>query len=154
MMAVSEEVKNMPDESSLFKNQEERLRLLNALQESELLRELSDLLASSLDPTHILQVLVRRTTEACDVERCAVWLQDEASQLFLPSAYHYGALRLDDPRVQEADHLWHHSSLSSNDPVIHRLMEEHGLLVVADLRAADSEMMTFIAKNFLARSVL
>jgi PAS domain S-box-containing protein len=154
MMAVSEEVKSMPDESSLLTNQEERLRLLNALRESELLRELSELLASSLDPNHILQVLVRRTTEVCDVERCAVWLLDEASQLFLPSAYHFNTEQSDDQRVQTADYIWHHSSLSSHDPVIHRLLEEHGLLVIEDLRSAASDAMTFIAKNFFARSVL
>jgi len=154
MMAVSEEVKSMPDESSLFTSQEERLRLLNALRESELLRELSELLASSLDPTHILQVLVRRTTEACDVERCAVWLLDEASQLFLPSAYHCSAEQLENERIQAADHMWHHSPLPSNDPVIHRLLQEHGLLVVEDLRSADSEVMTSIAEKFFTRSVL
>ena len=108
----------MPGESSLFTNQEERLRLLNALRESELLRELSELLASSLDPTHILQVLVRRTTEACDIERCAVWLLDEASQLFLPSAYHLSAEQLDSERVQVADQMWHHSPLPSDDAII------------------------------------
>ncbi|HZR41933.1 MAG TPA: hypothetical protein VFB12_17560, partial [Ktedonobacteraceae bacterium] len=78
----------MLSESHSSMSNQERSLLLKALRESELLRELTELLASSLDPTHILQVLVRRTTEACDVERCAVWLLDEAQGRFLPSAYH------------------------------------------------------------------
>src|SRR6266496_5228452 len=81
----------MPGESSLYTSNHEHLQLVKALRESELLRELSELLASSLDPTHILQVLVRRTTEVCEVERCAVWLLDSARGIFLPSAYHLSA---------------------------------------------------------------
>src|SRR5690242_14946208 len=72
----------------ILMSSQEHSQLLKALRESELLRELSALLASSLDPNHILQVLVRRTAEACDVERCSVWLLDEARAFLHPSAYH------------------------------------------------------------------
>ena len=41
-------------------NPEEHLRLRAALRESEILRELAELLASSLDLERILQVLVKR----------------------------------------------------------------------------------------------
>ena len=74
----------MPSDSFLFTNDQERLRLQQALRESEILRELSELLASSLDITHILQVLVKRTTEVCEVERCAVWLFEETRNTFRP----------------------------------------------------------------------
>ncbi|QBD82725.1 GAF domain-containing protein [Ktedonosporobacter rubrisoli] len=146
----------MPSESPLFTGNQERLQLLNALRESELLRELSELLASSLDPTHILQILVRRTTEVCEVERCAVWLLDETRSLFLPSAYHLSAQRLSLNRkdIQAADRVWRRNPLPFNDPIIPRLFEANDLLALEDLQSVTSPTMRIIADKFLARSVL
>src|SRR5579875_1266649 len=123
----------MPGESALSSNDHAHLRLVNALRESELLRELSELLASSLDPTHILQILVRRTTEVCEVGRCAVWLLDTTHNLFLPSAYHVTSTPLLHKRdIRRANKLWHRSSLPFNDPLIHRLLQNNGMLALQD----------------------
>ncbi|TMC23239.1 MAG: GAF domain-containing protein [Chloroflexi bacterium] len=144
----------MPGESPLSLSNEEHIRLLNALRESELLRELSALLASSLDTTHILQVLVRRTTEVCDVERCAVWLLDDQQAMFLLSAYHLTDQRAGRKSAQIAQHIWRRSSLPFNDPVIHRLLQEGGMLALEDLQLATSKHMRTIARKFLVHSVL
>lgn len=144
----------MPSDSPLSTdNSQEHLQLLKAFRESEILRELSELLASSLDPTHILQILVKRTTEVCNVQRCAVWLLDEARTVFRPSAYHLAASHLNNRDVQAADNIWwHYSSLPFNSPLIHRLLLTNGILIEEDLGAEPS--MRKIAENFLVRSVL
>src|SRR5579885_785619 len=142
----------MPGDSPLPTNNQEHQRLLKAFRESEILRELSELLASSLDPTHILQVLVKRTTEVCDVQRCAVWLLNDARTSFRPSAYHLAAPHLNSRDVQAADNIWHHSSLPFHSPLIHRLLLTDGILIEEDLRAEPS--MQQIAEKFLVRSVL
>jgi signal transduction histidine kinase/PAS domain-containing protein len=145
----------MPSEQPLFTSDQEHQRLLNALRESELLRELSELLASSLDSTHILQILVKRTTEVCEVERCAVWLLDESHTLFHPSAYHFTVQNLDPKVAQAADYIWHRSSLPANDPVINQLFhQEHGVYILEDLRTATSQHMQIVAEKFFVRSVL
>lgn len=145
----------MPSEYPLFTNNHEHQRLLNALRESELLRDLSELLASSLDSTHILQILVKRTTEVCDVERCAVWLLDESRLLFQPSAYHFTVQKLDPKVVQAADYIWHRSSLPADDPVINQLFhQEHGVYILEDLRTAPSQQMRIVAEKFFVHSVL
>jgi signal transduction histidine kinase/PAS domain-containing protein len=144
----------MPSESPLSTSKEEHLRLLNALRESELLRELSELLASSLDPTHILQTLVRRTTEVCNVERCAVWLLDESHTFFLPSAYHLSAQHLDRKSVRAADYVWHRSRLPFDDPLIHHVLRERGMVALDDLHNASSQYMSAIADKFMVHSIL
>ncbi|GCE49528.1 GAF domain-containing protein [Thermosporothrix hazakensis] len=145
----------MPDKRPLSTSGEEHHQLLNALRESELLRELSELLASSLDPTRILQVLVKRTTEVCEVERCAVWLLDEAQGVFLPSAYHFATPQLRGKKLQIADYIWHRSRLPYNDPVVHQLFhQEHKHLSIIDLRKASSQFMRTIAEKFFVHSVL
>src|SRR5215472_13461194 len=91
-------------------NIQEHQRLLAALRESELLRELAELLTSSLELNHILQVLVKRTTEVCQIERCAVWLLDEGQQLLKPATYHLNSQQLQSNTILAADHLWNLSS--------------------------------------------
>jgi len=82
---------------------QERQRLLTALRESELLRELAELLASSLDLKRILQVLTKRTTEACEIERCSVWLRGDGNGAFHPTTYHLSTQRIDDRHIRAAD---------------------------------------------------
>jgi signal transduction histidine kinase/PAS domain-containing protein len=130
----------------------EHSRLLKALRESELLRELAELLASSLDPTHILQVLVRRTTEACEVERCAVWLLDAQQARFRPSAYHFSTQHLNGKIVQAVDRMWRHSSLPFDHPIIDRLLGNNGVLAIEDL--CDEPSMQLLAEKFFVSSVL
>jgi PAS domain S-box-containing protein len=142
----------MLSESLPSTNTQDQARLLKALRESELLRELSELLASSLDPSHILQTLVRRTTEVCDVERCAVWLLDERHRQFLPSAYHFSTSNIKQRIIQAADYTWHHSTLPLDHPIIHRLFEEEGVLAISDLKQEKS--MEAFAEKFFARSAL
>src|SRR6185312_13583905 len=142
----------MPSESPLFTSDQEHLRLQKALRESEILRELSELLASSLDSKRILQVLVERTTEVCEVERCSVWLLDESRTVFLPSAYHLYAPHLNVQDVQAADNMWNHSTLQFNNPVFRRLIQEDGLMALEDLRTELS--MNTIAEKFFVHSVL
>src|SRR5438067_9477664 len=141
-MCLPEEVKSMPSESSLFTNNQEHLRVLNAWRESEILRELAALLASSLDLKHILQVLVKRTTQVCDVGRCAVWLLDETQKVLLPAIYHISAPHIDERNIQAGEALWYRSSLPFADPVIHHLFETGGV-VLEDLREEPSSNMRF-----------
>ena len=142
----------MADEYSSNASDQERLRLLTALRESEILRELGELLASSLDIEHILNVLVRRTTEACEVERCAVWLFEEHRSVFVPAAYYLSSPQLDSQNIKTAAHIWYRTTLPGDDPVIRRLIDEKGLLFLPDLGSESS--MRFIADTFLVRSVL
>ncbi|HEV2662834.1 MAG TPA: GAF domain-containing protein [Ktedonobacteraceae bacterium] len=144
----------MPGESSLYTSNHEHGQLLKALRESELLREISELLASSLDPTHILQVLVRRTTEVCEVERCAVWLLDSTRGIFLPSAYHLSAPHLNPQDVQKADKVWYTSSLPVDDPLFERLLAQNRMLTLSDMHEEQSATMQKLAEKFLIRSLL
>src|SRR5438309_810775 len=131
---------------------QEHLRLLAALRESEILRELGELLASSLNLDHILQVLVKRTAEVCEVERCTVWLLDEGPDLFRPATYYLSAQHINSKAIQAAASIWYRSSLSFNDPVIQHLFREKGTLYIPDLHASSS--LRTVAETFLVRSVL
>src|SRR5216684_6329851 len=98
----------MSGESSTNTDDQEHQRLLSALRESEILRELAALLASSLDLNHILRTLVKRTTEVCGTERCAVWLLDDAVNVLRPAAYHLSSHHISSKKVRAADHMWYH----------------------------------------------
>ncbi len=142
----------MLSDSSLFTSDQERLGLQQALRESEILRELTELLASSLDITHILQVLVKRTTEVCEVERCAVWLFEETRDLFVPKTYFLARHQLNDNEVKAGDYIWYRSSLPLQNSVIQCLITGNGMIAIENLRAEPS-MQTF-AEKFLVHSVL
>ncbi len=142
----------MLSEHSSPADSQEHSRLLKALRESELLRELSELLASSLDLTHILQVLVKRTTEVCDIERCTVWLLNTSGTSFLPASYHLSSPNVKNQFRQSMDRVWHNSSLPFDDPLIQRLLAEKGMLFLEDMQTEPG--MPTIAKNFFVRSVL
>src|SRR5579859_4717703 len=114
-------------------NTQEHQSLLTALRESVILRELAELLASSLDLDSILQVLVKRTTEVCDVERCAVWLLDDSRGLLLPITYHLSSQQLNRDIIQAADHIWYQNTLSFDAPLISRLLNENGMLFLENL---------------------
>jgi PAS domain S-box-containing protein len=144
----------MSGESPFFTSDQEHQQLLKALRESELLREFSELLASSLDPTHILQVLVRRTTEVCEVERCAVWLLDTTHNIFVPSAYHVSSQHLNGKTLLVADKIWQRSSLPFNDPLVHRLLQNNGMLALEDLTVEASPSIHAVTDRFLVRSIL
>jgi signal transduction histidine kinase/PAS domain-containing protein len=133
-------------------NTQEHTQLRKALRESELLREISELLASSLDLTHTLQILVKRTTEACDVQRCAVWLLNQDSKRFLPAAYHSSTGSMPSKALQIADRMWHNSTLLFHDSMVQRLLQENGLVVLEDLHSIES--MQKLAEKFFVHSVL
>jgi PAS domain S-box-containing protein len=133
-------------------NSLEHQRLLAALRESIILRELAELLASSLDLDHILQVLVKRTTEVCQVERCAVWLLDESGGVLLPVTYHLSSPQLNSEKIQTADHIWYQSTLPFDNTVISRLLHQNGMLYIEDL-CTEPGMRT-LAETFLVRSIL
>jgi len=133
-------------------NNQEHQRLLAALRESEILREFAELLTSSLDLNHILQVLVKRTTEVCQVERCAVWLLNDSRNRLRPATYYLSSQKLDGQMIMAADHIWKFSSLSFADPVIKRLFNENGMLYLEDLTTEPS--MHSVAETFLVRSIL
>src|SRR5438874_8131069 len=133
-------------------NIQEHQRLLAALRESEILRELAELLTSSLDLNHILQVLVKRTTEVCQIERCAVWLLDDTRNLLRPATYHLSSQQLNSHIIIAADHIWNHSSLPFADPVVQRLFNENGMLFLEDLTREPS--MHSVGETFLVRSIL
>ncbi len=140
----------MPNDSSLSTNNEERLH--QALREYEILREFSELLASSLDLTYILQVLVKRTAEVCEAERCAIWLFEETRNLFVPKTYFLSAHDLDQQAMKAGDRVWYQSSLALQNPFLQRLTTENGILVVEDLGAESS--MKVLAEQFLVHSIL
>ncbi len=133
-------------------NTQEHQRLLAALRESVILRELAELLASSLDLDHILQVLVKRTTEVCEVERCAVWLLEEPGGVLRPVTYHLISQQLNSNTIQAAAHIWYQSTLRFDDPVINRLLNQNGLLFLKDLHTEPG--MRTVAELFLVRSIL
>jgi PAS domain S-box-containing protein len=131
---------------------EEHIRLQDALRESEILRELAELLASSLDLQHILQVLAKRTTEVCEVKRCSVWLLEDARGTLRPQTYHLAEQILDRKTIRAADAIWYRSSLPVDDPAVQRLLQSGGMLYLEDLRAEPS--MKNLAETFLVRSML
>lgn len=148
-----EEVKQlMRSERPLTSNGQEHTRLLKALRESELLRELAELLASSLDLTRILQVLVKRATEACDVSRCAVWLLNDTQTHFLPSAYHMSTQNMSSKQLHIADRMWHQGKISFESPLIQTVLHENGPLAINDLLT--EKTMTSMADKFFVRSIL
>src|SRR5713226_6895931 len=142
----------MTGESPPISNGQEHQRLLTALRESEILRELAELLTASLDLKRILHVLVKRTTEVCEVERCSVWLLEEDRGVFRPAAYHLSSAHLNSKAISAADQVWYQGSLLFDDPEIYRLLQEKGMIVLEDLHA-HSRVRT-IAETFLVRSVL
>jgi len=142
----------MSEEHSTSPVSQKQQRLLAALRESEILRELTALLASSLDLNHILRTLVKRTTEVCGTERCAVWLLDDALNVLRPAAYHLSSQHISSKKVRAADHLWYHTPLPLDDQVVQRLLEGKGMFALKDLRAEPS--MRSVAETFLVRSVL
>ncbi len=142
----------MPGKSSLTTKQQENLRLLNALRESEFLRELTALLASSLDLSSILQVLIKRTTEVCSVERCAVWLMKEPEDQLISTMYHLSRPDLKKEVTLEAEQYWYEHPLPASNPIIRLLRTNNGLLTVENL-AAEPGMRT-MAEKFLVQSVL
>lgn len=127
-------------------------RLQAALRESELLREMAELLASSLDLERILYVLVKRTTQVCEVERCTVWLLEDTRGVLRPKTYHLASKSLDSKLINAADHLWYRTPLPMDIPVIRTLFSETGMFYVEDLRTIPS--LQRIAETFLVGSVL
>lgn len=142
----------MSGENPTFTDDKEHLRLVAALRESEILRELAELLASSLDLNHILRVLVKRTTEVCGIERCAVWLLEEDLNVLRPAAYHLSSQHLSSKTIRAADHIWYHTPLSLDDSVVHRLLEVKGTYTIEDLGTLSG--MHAVAEMFLVRSML
>ncbi|HLJ32962.1 MAG TPA: GAF domain-containing protein [Ktedonobacteraceae bacterium] len=136
--------------SSTSDQEQERLR--TALRESEILRELAELLASSLDLNRILQVLTKRTTEVCEVERCAVWLLDNHHDMFLPATYYLSTQQLSQDNIRAGDRQWYQHPLPFSDPVLRRLLAQNGMLALEDLQAEPS--LRQFAKKFLVRSTL
>ncbi len=142
----------MSVDRSLSPDTQEHQRLLAALRESEILRELAELLASSLDLDHILQVLVKRTTEVCEVERCAVWLLEDAQGILQPATYHLSSQQINSHAIQAADHIWRRTVLPFDDPLIHRFVSENGMLYIEDLHVIAN--MRTVAETFLVSSIL
>ena len=133
-------------------NPQEHQLLLAALRESEILRELAELLASSLDLDRILQVLVKRTTEVCEVERCTVWLLEDARGVLQPTTYHLSSQHINSHAIQAADHIWYRTTLPFDSHVIHHLLGEDGLLYLEDLHSVPT--LRIVADTFLVRSIL
>lgn len=130
----------------------EPARLQKALRESLILRELADILNSSLDLEHILQKLVRHTTELCEVARCAVWLLEEPWKRFRPVTYYIAPPDLAEEMGKTADAIWHRSPLPFDNPVIQRLLAADGMLAIEDLRTEPSVQL--FAETFQTHSVL
>ena len=130
----------------------EHIRLRDALRESEILRELAELLASSLDLDHILKVLVKRTTEVCEVERCAVWLLEDERGTLRPQTYYLSSPMLDRKIIKAADTRWYRSSLPADNSVVQRLLQSEHMMYLEDLGAEPS--MKHLADTFLVRSAL
>ncbi len=131
---------------------QEQARLQAALRESEILREFAELLVSSLDLEHILRILVKRTTQVCEVERCCVWLLEETRGILRPKTYHLTLKSINHKMMDAADRIWYRSPLLMDDPLVHRLFYGQTMLPIPDLNAEPS--MQRIAETFLVRSIL
>src|SRR5436309_5386191 len=146
----------MPGESPLLTNEQEHQRLVTALRESEILRELAELLASSLDLKRTLHMVTERTAEVCKVERCSVWLVDDTHHAFCPAAYYLASepiLQRTHPKsVQAADRLWYSGSILLDDPEMYQQLEENGMVVIDDLHTRPKGRM--VADTFLVYSTL
>ncbi len=142
----------MPGEHFSSINDQERQRLLKALRESEILRELAELLASSLDVKQILQVLTQRTTEVCEVERCSVWLADENQHVFHPAAYYLSSPHIERRNIQAADSIWYHGSIQFDDPEIYQQLQVQGVVYLSDFLAHPN--IRSIGETFLVASAL
>lgn len=142
----------MLGERSSSTNDQEHQRLLTALRESEILRELAELLASSLDLKRILQVLTKRTTEVCEVERCSVWLGEDGSQVFRPAAYYFSSERINNNTVKAANAIWHQGTVLFDDPEVYQLLKDKGLVFIDDLSTRPKVRLA--AETFLVKSVL
>ncbi len=133
-------------------DQVEHARLQKALRESLILRELADILNSSLDLEPILQKLVTRTTELCEVTRCAVWLLEESSQRFRPVTYYVASSDFPAGILDSASTIWYRSPLPIENPVIQRLLAGDGMLFIEDLRTEPG--VQNLAQTFQTHSVL
>ena len=142
----------MPGENRTQHDAAERVRLQKALRESMILRELADILNSSLDLEHILQELVKRTTELCDVVRCAVWLLDEAQGIFRPITYHVTLPSITAEVIQRVSAVWYRTPLPGNSPIFQRILAAGGTLYIRDLRTEVT--VHEIAETFQTYSVL
>jgi len=59
------------------------------LNESHVLLDIASAVSSTLDLTQVLQLIARRTAEACQVHRCSIFLLDEEQQCILPLMSQY-----------------------------------------------------------------
>ena len=142
----------MAGDGSLSTDQE-HAQLINALRESEILREIASLLTSSLDLTHILHTLAKRTTAVCEVERCAVWLLDESEQKLRPAAYHLATKRLKSEDIAKGDILWQQNFIPLDDPFMQRIFTSpEGMIMCENLRAEPT--MRTVARQFFINSIL
>ncbi len=146
----------MLGESPSLTNEQEHQRLVTALRESEFLRELAELLASSLDLTRTLHVVTERTAKVCEVERCSVWLVNDTSHVFRPAAYYLASehiLQFTQPRsIAAADRIWYSGSILFDDPEIYQELEQNGLAIIDDLRTHTK--VRAVANTFLVYSIL
>src|SRR5947209_3965156 len=142
----------MPGESPLLTSEQEHQRLVTALRESEILRELAELLASSLDLTRTLHVVTERTAEVCEVERCSVWLIDNIRHLFRPAAYHLATQRIPPQSIRAADRIWYSGSMAFDDLEIYQRLEQNGMMVIDDLRTHPK--VRAVADTFFVYSIL
>ncbi len=135
----------MPGESPLLTSEQEHQRLVTALRESEFLRELAELLVSSLDLTRTLHVVTERTAKVCEVERCSVWLVDDTRHAFRPAAYYLASehiLQRTQPRsIEAANRIWYSGSILIDD-----------LAIIDDLRT--HPRVRTVANTFLVYSIL
>lgn len=142
----------MLGERSSSTNDHEHQKLVTALRESEILRELAALLASSLDLKRILQVLTKRTTEVCEIERCSVWLAEEVIEAFRPAAYYLSTERISNNKVEAGDTIWQQGAILFDDPELYQLLKENGMVVLDDLHARPK--VRNVAETFLVKSIL
>lgn len=132
----------------------EHMRLQKALRESIILRELANILNSSLDLEQILQELVKRTTELCEVKRCAVWLLEETSaeSSLRPVTYYLTETLANQGLSRSADAVWYSNLIASAAPLIKRLLAEDGVLLIHDLHT--EAVMRKYAEKLQIHSVL
>ncbi len=142
----------MLGERSSSTNDHEHQKLVTALRESEVLRELAELLASSLDLKRILRVLTKRTTEVCEIERCSVWLSEDTIEAFRPAAYYLSTERISNNKVEFGDTIWQQGAILFDDPELYQLLKENGMVVLDDLHARPK--VRKVAETFLVKSIL
>lgn len=99
------------------------------VRESLILLDIATAVSSTLDVTQVLQLIARRTAEACQVHRCSIFLLDEGRQHILPLMSQYASGSTDKPQWER---FRYHTYVQRLDeaPILSRVIQDRQPLVL------------------------